>query len=263
MIKPAILIVGGGFMGGALAQQWLHEGWPVTVVEPSGARRGELTAIGLTCHATLVDAPRTAVVVLAIKPQQFAESQTALAEAMGGQTPPLLISMLAGTPLAALQKVSPRAMRVMPNLPAQIGEGMSVLCAPGLDRKDCVTSEQLFGAVGVTAWVESEAQLHAITAISGSGPAYLFAFMEGLEQAALAHGLRSELAKLLVIKTMRGAALMADGASQDVASLRAQVTSKGGTTQAALEALLGGNFAAVISAAVDAAVARSEALSEL
>lgn len=260
MKQHPIIIIGGGNMGGAIAKRW-HEAKAgcVHVVEHDAKRRKALSDLGITTHASLEHAPLAASYLLAIKPQQFTENSTEFKHIMSDREP-LLISIMAGVPLKALKKISPRAVRVMPNLPAIIGESMSVACAPGLDKTSEETVTKLFDAIGAIAWVEDEKQLHAVTAISGSGPAYVFAFMEALEQAATNAGLDPELAAHLVAQTLRGAALLAEQSPIDVATLRAQVTSKGGTTEAALHALNEGKLAELIGRAVKAADARSKSL---
>lgn len=259
-MNHSVLIIGGGNMGGAIARA-LHAApsFSVSIVETNEAARAGFAIAGIPAFATLAEAPKTDTYLLAIKPQQFTGYVGELKAALG-DTSPLLISIMAGIPLAALSAISPRAVRVMPNLPAIIHESMSVLCAPTLDTASRNYAETLFATIGKTAWVEAEEQLHAVTAISGSGPAYVFAFMEALEAAALAHNLPLELARNLVTQTVRGAALLADQASDSAATLRAQVTSKGGTTEAALAALSKGQFQGLITAAVDAAAIRSQEL---
>jgi len=260
MTQHPIIIIGGGNMGGAIASRWHSaQAGCVHVVEHDAARREILGALGITTHASLEHAPLAASYLLAIKPQQFTENIAEFKHVMSDREP-LLISIMASVPLSALQEISPRAVRVMPNLPAIIGESMSVACAPGLDSGARKTVTMLFDSIGAIAWVEQEEQLHAVTAISGSGPAYVFAFMEALQQAATEAGLSPELATQLVNQTLRGAALLAGQSPVDVGTLRAQVTSKGGTTEAALHTLVDGKFAALISRAVKAADARSKSL---
>ena len=259
-MNHSVLIIGGGNMGGAIARA-LHAApsFSVSIIETNDTARAGFAITGIPAFATLAEAPKADTYLLAIKPQQYAGYTSELKAALGNATP-LLISIMAGIPLAALNTISPRAVRVMPNLPATIHESMSVLCAPALDAASRSFAESLFATIGKTAWVEVEEQLHAVTAISGSGPAYVFAFMEALEAAALAHNLPPELARNLVTQTVRGAALLADQSSDSAATLRAQVTSKGGTTEAALAALSTGQFQALITAAADAAAARSREL---
>lgn len=261
-MKHPILILGGGNMGGALARCWQAARIaPVVVVEQDAARRAVLAAEGITCHAALEDAPRAcAALVLAIKPQQFVPMQQMLTQWVGKET--LLVSIMAGIPLADLQQVAAQAVRVMPNLPALIGESMSVAYASALQERQHAFVTLLFEAVGKIAWVEEEAQLHAVTAISGSGPGYVFAFMEALEAAAMHLGLAPELARMLVAQTLRGAALLADQSSDNTATLRRNVTSPGGTTQAALAVFSEKHLARLVEEATVAAARRSQELAE-
>ena len=259
MSKP-VLVIGGGAMGGALASRWHAAGMaPVAVVERDDARRAVLTAQGMMCYASLDAAVGPwSTVVLAIKPQQFSDMRDALRAVVGDA---LLVSIMAGIALASLRTVSARCARVMPNLPAMIGEGMTVGCA-ALGAADLTTVARLFDAVGRFAWLATEEEIHAATAISGSGPGYVFAFMEALEKAGVVQGLTPELARTLVTQTLRGAALLADGSVETVATLRTQVTSPNGVTQAALEAFGHGNFDGLMGEAAAAAVRRSRELAE-
>lgn len=260
MTQNSIILIGGGNMGGAMATRW-QATHTLHIVERDEVRRAALTAEGFTCHATLAEAPAAATYILAIKPQQFAGFTSELSTVFADDAP-LLISIMAGIPLAELQAVTPNAVRVMPNLAALIGESMSVLCAPGLDAPARANAEQLFAAIGAVAWVTEEEQLHAVTGISGSGPAYLFALMEALETAAVTQGLSPELARKLVTTTMRGSALLADASVDSAGELCRQVTSKGGTTEAALHVFAGGGLGRLVGDAVSAAVARSKQLAE-
>lgn len=257
MTQTRILIIGGGNMGGAIARA-LHAApnFSVAVVESDDDKRKHFAILGIPSFKILSEAPRADMLVLAIKPQQFSAFSTELAQTKT----PLLVSIMAGITLAQLQAVCPQAVRVMPNLPAAIGESMSVLCAPNLPAATRVVVSEVFASIGSVAWVEDEQALHAVTAISGSGPAYLFAFMDALQRAAIAHGLSPEMARELVTQTVKGAALLASQSSDDVVTLAAQVASKGGTTEAALRALALGNLNGLVLAAADAASARSQAL---
>jgi len=259
-MNHSILIIGGGNMGGAIAQA-LHAvpEFSVSVIESDAERRNAFSILGIPAFAALTQAPKADSYLLAIKPQQFANYASEMKTTIGNASP-LIISIMAGISLSALHAISPNAVRVMPNLPAIIRESMSVLCAPSLDAASRAIVEKIFATIGAVAWVEDENQLHAVTAISGSGPGYLFAFMEGLLAAATAQGLPPELAKTLVTQTLRGAALLADQSAESPATLRAQVTSKGGTTEAALAVLTQGNLHALITAATTAATNRSKEL---
>lgn len=259
-MNHSVLIIGGGNMGGAIAQA-LHAlpDFSVTVVESDDAKRKHFAVLGIPAYATLTQTSPADVVMLAIKPQQFASLAPTLSAQLSDHVP-LVLSIMAGISLDALRAISPRAVRAMPNLPATIHESMSVLCAPTLDAASRAIAESVFAAIGAAEWVEREELLHIVTAISGSGPAYVFALMEAMEEAALAQGLNAALAKKLVLQTVRGSALLADASEHSASELRAQVTSKGGTTEAALLTLTQGDFNQLIRHAIEAASARSKAL---
>jgi len=256
-----ILIIGGGHMGGSLATRWHVAGYgPVHVVEQSDTRRVELAALGMACYLTLAEAPKNpAMVVLAIKPQQFEAFAPALKAHIHSES--LLVSIMAGVSLTQLSDIAP-AVRIMPNLPATVGEGMSVGCAPNLPMVQRTMIADLFAVIGKFVWVDDEDAMHAVTAISGSGPAYVFALMEALERAAAKQGLSPELARLLVTQTVRGAALLADTSADDAATLRRNVTSPGGTTEAALEQFEKHAFLLLVEEAVKAATDRSRQLAQ-
>lgn len=259
-MNHSVLILGGGNMGGAIARA-LHAKpeFSVELVEPDAEKRAHFAVLGIPVYAAIADAPACDALMLAVKPQQFDALTPTIASALAGRTP-LALSIMAGISLGALRAISPRAVRAMPNLPATIHESMSVLCAPALDAESRAIAESVFAAIGAVAWVEDEEQLHAVTAISGSGPAYLFALMEAMEEAALAQGLNAALAKKLVLQTVRGSALLADGSEHSASELRAQVTSKGGTTEAALAHISAGQLQAIITSATKAAANRSREL---
>ena len=262
MNQHSIILIGGGNMGGAIALRWqAAQPGSVHVVESNPERRTALHEAGITTHAALEDAPLADAYLLAIKPQQFAENAAALKHRMS-EREPLLISIMAGVPLSELQAITPNAVRVMPNLPALIGESMSVLCAPALAANQRQQLTDLFAHIGAVAWVEDEAQLHAVTAISGSGPGYVFAFMEALQAASVAHGLSPELSRLLVAQTLRGSALLAAESEETFATLRAQVSSKGGTTEAALKSFAHHDLNGMVNQGVEAAAKRSAELAK-
>jgi pyrroline-5-carboxylate reductase len=255
-----ILILGGGNMGGAFATRWIAAGHPsaqLLVVEPSALRRATLNDLGLATFPALEDVTATPdILLLAIKPQSFAEVKSKIEKRWPDV---LVISIMAGVMLAEIPAA--RRARVMPNLPASLGFGISVCFASSLAPVDRKKVEDLFAACGEVVWIEDENQFHAVTAISGSGPAYLFSFTEALEGAARSLGLEASLAHHLVAQTLRGSVAMASATSAEAAVLRAQVTSKGGTTEAALE-VLHERLQLLLKQSVDAAAARSHALSK-
>jgi pyrroline-5-carboxylate reductase len=262
MSSNSILVIGGGNMGAALALRWV-EAFPDTsfvIAETDAGKRAFLRDEGLNAPDEL-DVPEEgfAIVVLAIKPQGFAELAPQLADIVGDAT---VVSIMAGVTLATLRAAGlTHVARVMPNTPAAIGEGMSAIFAPELDEDRMDEVLALFEATGRVVTLADEHALHAVTAISGSGPAYVFAFMEALEKSAVAMGLDSVTARTLVTQTLLGSALLADIAQTDPAELRRQVTSPGGTTEAALKVLTGEGFHKLIQMAAKAAQSRSEAMS--
>lgn len=258
MTQQIITILGGGHMGGAMAQRWHAAGISVTVVERNPARVAALRAAGLHVEDSLKNAPMQSALVIAIKPQQFPEMKDALKNFASTRC---VVSVMAGVTLAALAEISPRVVRVMPNLPAALGEGMSVCVAsPAVSDEERAAITRLMEAVGRVAWLADEGQMHAATALSGCGPGYLFAFMDALERAGAEQGLPPELTRMLVRQTMRGAALLANQSTESVAQLAKNVASPGGVTQAALDVFSARGLEALVADAVDAAVKKSEKL---
>lgn len=260
-----ILVFGGGTMGSALVKGWRAAGLKVSdiiIIEANAERLSEWKDAGYYAYNTLEaytgDAPRTMLV--AIKPQQFTENAASISKWMAGRDP-LVISIMAGLSLAHLRRVlnTERLARVMPNTPALVGQGMSVACAPHLIKDDIEIVSALFGCVGKVAWLKDEAHLHAATAISGCGPAYVFAMQEQLKEAALKLGLSDALADMLVRQTLFGAAHYANESLDTFEKLRADVTSPNGVTEAALKPLLDAHrgLPALLRATTLAADARS------
>lgn len=215
-------------------------------------------------ESNAVAAQRADVVVLAVKPQEMRRVVTELAPVFAS-TAPLLISVAAGIRASDIQRWSggiPVA-RCMPNRPALQGCGMTGLFAtPDVSARQRTLVVALMSAVGATLWVEHEAQMDAVTAISGSGPAYFFLLIEMLEKTGVALGLSPEMSHKLAVETAYGSGLMARETSESAATLRQQVTSKGGTTAAALEYLEAHDVHAIFAAAVTAAARRSNELAE-
>lgn len=199
------------------------------------------------------------LVVLAVKPQQAPDALAAVRDVSSNQQ--LLVSICAGLTTAALEDQTPaRVVRVMPNLPALIRRGVAAICGGSrVTAGDLEQVEQLFSATGVTVRV-SEQKMNEATALSGSGPGYVFAFIEALEAAGVGMGLAADTARMMAVETVRGAAEMAAQTGVDPAELRQQVSSKGGTTLAGLAAMEGGGFSAAVAAGMNAARDRSEEL---
>ena len=240
-----LVLVGAGKMGGAMAQGWLAAGFPassLTILEPNpspeiaslAASRG----IALNPHVT---APPE-MLALAVKPQSLDQVAPEIVPLVGERT--LLLSILAGKTIANLMARLPEAravVRAMPNLPASIGRGVtSAFANSEVSAEQRRWTESLLGAVGAFFWLQEEGAIDAVTAISGSGPAYVFAFTEALAAAAERLGLPAELSMSLARGTVEGAAdLMRRESATSPATLRRNVTSPGGTTAVALAVLQG------------------------
>jgi pyrroline-5-carboxylate reductase len=261
--------IGGGNMANALVGGLLRQGFAsadITVVEPLVENRDRLAgAFGIACLPT-ADASLLGceVLVLSVKPQQMREALAPLAGKLSGQ---LVISIAAGTRLDDISRWlggHRKLVRTMPNTPALIGAGITGLYAdPSVDAEGRRQAGQVLGAVGKTLWIGDEPMMDAVTAVSGSGPAYVFYFIESLRDAARELGFSEEQARALAIETVVGAAALASTSDEDVAVLRQRVTSKGGTTEAALKSLNADGFKSAILRAVLAADARGRELGDL
>ena len=258
----SVAIVGGGVMGEAILAGALERGvlatGDVTIVEILTARREELAArYGV---ATAVEAAALSganLVLLAVKPQEFARLSARLD---GGA---LLLSIMAGVRIETLAAhfAHDRIVRVMPNTPAAVGAGMSVWTATAaVDGPQRETVRGLLGAIGRELYVEDEVQLDMATALSGSGPAYVFLFIEALVEAGVAIGLTPAQAEAMTLQTLYGAARYARDSDRSPAELRERVTSPGGTTAAGLRELDRGGFREAVAACVRAACERSREL---
>ena len=257
-------------MGAALLKGWIASKLaPLVVIEPKPhpelRRLARAKRISLLTHLEDVDARRVAVCVVAIKPQVLKTEATRLAAFADAGA--LIVSIAAGTSTAAfVRALGPRAriIRAMPNLPGAIGKGISALYAGrGAKRADRARAEALLAALGDTVWVKEEAMIDTVTAVSGSGPAYVFLLVEALARAAEAEGLSPALAMRLARATIIGAGALLDADKRDASELRRAVTSPGGTTEAALGILMGEDaLAKLIGHAVAAARRRAGELSD-
>jgi pyrroline-5-carboxylate reductase len=264
----SLVLIGAGKMGGAMLNGWLKKGLPagsVTVVDPHVGSEAfsMLIEFGIR-HLKSIDELEASpdVVVLAIKPQQMGEALPALAARISPAT--LVISIAAGTTLDRL-KTSLSAgpvVRVMPNTPAQIGQGMAVAVAnPLVSEAQKRLVGELLNAVGRSAWVGDEAMIDVVTAVSGSGPAYVFNLVEAMTAAGVKAGLPHDLAMQISRQTVIGSGALMANSGLDVATLRKNVTSPGGTTAAALAVLMAeGGLEALMTEAVAAAAKRSREL---
>jgi len=265
MTNPRITFIGGGNMATSLVGGLIADHYPaarITVADPDAGRCEWLAEhfgvhSGPDNHAAVEAAD---VVVLAVKPQVMREVLEDLAPALTARKP-LVVSIAAGVREDAISRwlgYTGPVVRCMPNTPALLQSGVSALYPNAhVDSDQHDIAESILRAVGTVIWIDDESLMNTVTAISGSGPAYFFRFMEALEEAAVVRGLEREKARLLVIETALGAARMALESDDDPGTLRANVTSKGGTTAAALEALEDGGLAALIDRAVGAAHDRS------
>ena len=256
-------------MGGALLAGWLREGLDpasVHVQDPTPAPEAAALmashGIRVRHHAKLPTAP--AVIVLAVKPQIIDDVLPILASAIGPST--VLLSIAAGRTLANLASHLPPGtaiVRAMPNTPAAIRQGMTVACASAeVTRDQALRCNMLLEAVGDVIWMDDESLIDAVTAVSGSGPAYVFLLAECLAEAGVEAGLDPELAARLARATVSGAGELLRRSDLSAAELRQNVTSPKGTTAAALEVLMGKDgFADLLKRAVAAAAKRSHELS--
>jgi pyrroline-5-carboxylate reductase len=268
---PGVAIIGGGQMARALVGGWCARGTApgsIAVADPAQSQRAWLAAAvpGLRLEADNEAAARHADVwLLAVKPQLLGGVVRSLAP-LAQERLPLVISIAAGIRAADIVRwlgPGPSVVRAMPNRPALVGAGVSALYAPaGVDERARRTATALLQAVGSVVWVAREDDLDAVTAVSGSGPAYFFLLMELLEAAAIGEGLPPAVARRLAIDTAAGAARLASASGDDPATLRAQVTSKGGTTAAALAVLESADLRAIVARAVAAAARRSRELAD-
>jgi pyrroline-5-carboxylate reductase len=261
-------LIGGGAMGEAIVSAVLKAG----VAEPAQIKAYDVVAdrvsyLGKTYGVVMAESPDQAVegvgyAVLAVKPQDFAKAAQVIEGKLKDVT---VISIMAGVTLKQLTKElhSDRVVRSMPNTPAQIGEGMTVWTATrDVDEDAQEGVRQILGAMGLEAYVPDEKYLDMATGLSGSGPAYVFLFIEALTDAGVHIGLGRDLAAKMALQTVLGSAKYAAQTGRHPAELRNQVTSPGGTTAEALRAFEKGAFRADVLAAVVAAYEKSKALGE-
>lgn len=232
--------------------------------DPDATQRSQLAASGITTtDSNTAAAAEADVIVLAVKPQVLGAALKSLDKL---STEQLLVSIAAGVPLASLASWSSAAqpiVRCMPNTPALVGAGITALYANGnVTAQQCSLAEKILGAVGKTLWVAKEAMLDAVTALSGSGPAYYFYLMEAMVEAGIELGLDRAMATLLTVETAYGASSMARDGKIPPAQLRQNVTSPGGTTAAALSILDAAETRSTIKKALLGAAKRSSELAK-
>ena len=262
--RRGLVLLGCGKMGSALLQGWLAEGVPeaaIWVIDPQPS--DWLKSLqGVHLNAELP--PDPAVVVVAVKPQMMDEALPSLRGFGEGRT--IFLSIAAGTPISTFESVLGAAtpvIRAMPNTPAAVGRGITALVGNArVDEAAMTLAEGLLSAVGQTVRLADESQMDAVTAVSGSGPAYVFLLIESLAAAGEAEGLAPDLALRLARATVAGAGALAEASEESPAQLRINVTSPGGTTAAALEVLMDkeAGLPGLMRRAVRAAAARSREL---
>ncbi len=258
-----LVLLGCGKMGSAMLAGWLGQGLPaaaVWVIDPNPS--AWLQGTGVHLNTDLPASP--AVVLVAVKPQMMGDALPTLAALGNGDT--LFVSVAAGTPIAAFEAALGAAtpiIRAMPNTPAAVGRGITAIIGNAQTRPAQLDlAETLLKAVGQVVRLDDERQMDAVTAVSGSGPAYVFHLIETLAAAGEAEGLAPDLAMTLARATVAGAGALAETAEESPSQLRVNVTSPGGTTQAALEVLMNetDGFPALLARAVRAAAERSREL---
>lgn len=266
-IGGPLVLVGAGKMGGALLKSWLGLGLDpkkLAVIEPQPATEMKaLAARGFRLHASAAKVGEAGAIVIAIKPQVAADVVPTLARLVRPST--IVVSIMAGKTLGFLERALPKAaiVRAMPNTPAAIGRGITV----AVPNKRVTAAQrnlahQLLAATGAVEWVDDESLMDAVTAVSGSGPAYVFLLAESLTRAGIAAGLPAKLAAKLARETVAGSGELLHRSSLDPATLRQNVTSPGGTTAAALEVLMAAadGFDPLLAKAIAAAAKRSREL---
>jgi pyrroline-5-carboxylate reductase len=267
--ESSVAFIGGGNMARSLIGGLIARGTPageIHVSEPVDVLRDALAAdFGVNTGADNAAAAGAAGLwVLAVKPQVMRAVCEALAP-LAQANRPLVVSIAAGITAAQLQRWlggEVAVVRTMPNTPALLGAGVTGLFASGeVDAAGRDRAAALLSSAGTTVWIDDEAQMDAVTATSGSGPAYIFLLAEAMEEAAIAQGLPPEAARTLVLQTILGAARMLTESGEPPAELRRRVTSPGGTTQAAVETFETGGFRALFAQAIANATERGRQLS--
>lgn len=265
-----IAFIGGGNMARSLIGGLLRSGADpsgIAVAEPQGDARDALAReFGVRTYADNEQAVDDAdSVVLAVKPQIMPKVCAGIGEAVG-KTQPLVVSIAAGIRIEQIEHwlgSEPAMVRCMPNTPALIGAGATGLCANArTSTAQRELAQHILGAAGITVWIDDEAQMDTVTAISGSAPAYFFLLVEALQQAAVAQGLPADAARRLTTQTCLGAGRMLTELGEAADVLRQRVTSPGGTTQAALESFAADDFRAIVARAVAASSRRGAELAD-
>lgn len=265
-INGHIVLAGAGKMGGAMLTGWIAGGLDperAVVIDPYVSDEIKaLAAKGVRLNPDVKDIGAVAALVLAVKPQMFAEVGPTLRMIAESS---LVVSIMAGTTIAGIARTcGGKVVRAMPNTPAAIGRGITVaVAASDVSQEQRDLTDALLRATGSVEWVEDESLIDAVTAVSGSGPAYVFLLAEEMARAGIAAGLPPELAMKLARETVSGSGELLHQSDLDAATLRKNVTSPGGTTAAALSVLMADDgFGPLLTRAIAAATARSKELAK-
>jgi len=270
MNNTTLAFIGGGNMASSLVGGLIADGWDPASIRVADTSAQQLERLSQRFPVTTTTDNRAAiaqadVIVLAVKPQSMQAVAQQLADDINQQQA-LVISIAAGIRASTLRTwlgADTAIVRTMPNTPAMVQSGATALFAnPAVNEEQRSIAESILRAVGVAIWVDDEALMDAVTALSGSGPAYFFLFMEALQKAGCELGLPARTAHLLTLQTAFGAAKMALESTEDAATLRRRVTSPGGTTERAISVLQDGGFEALVSEALQSAAARSRELAD-
>ena len=269
--QPVIAFIGAGNMAGCIINGLIKRKYPAENIIATRRSQQAVTALhnqyGIETTTDNEDAVRKAgVVIIGVKPKDMEAVLTSIQSSFTKHRP-LLISIAAGTTLEQLDNYSGRqslpVIRSMPNTPSSVMAGATSLYAnKQATEADKALTESIFSSVGITEWLSKEEDIHAYTALAGSGPAYLFLFMEALSDAAERLGVDKEIAIRLTMQTVYGAALLADTGKQSPEALRRQVTSPGGVTAAALSTFEKLALKDMVLSALESAVARSKEMAE-
>jgi pyrroline-5-carboxylate reductase len=262
---PSILLVGCGRMGSAMLAGWRERGLaPSFAVDPApdAARNAGPDLTVVPSFTAIPDSFAPQAIILAVKPQNAAETLPAYAKYTGGA---VFLSIMAGRTIggiSALLGPDAKIVRAMPNTPAAVRQGVTVACpGAGVSAAQRDLCDTLLQAIGKVAWVEDEGLMDPVTAVSGSGPAYVFLLAELMEQEAIRQGIPADLARLLARQTVAGSGALLAASPEESAALRVAVTSPGGTTKAALDVMMAAeNWPATMQKAIQAATDRSREL---
>ena len=271
MIDNKIAFIGGGNMARAIAGGLLRGGMHATNIFISEPKEEQCEKLRKEFYGTYVSTDNKAVsnaaeiILFAVKPQILKSVCHELRETIQ-KTKPLIISIAAGPSIKDIDQWlggNMAIVRVMPNQPAMIDQGVSAMFANSLtQRENCLLAEKIMSAVGKALWLEKESQMDAVTAISGTGPAYFYLLIDVMIEAAIKNGMNPEIARILAVETARGASALSASSSETMTSMIERVRSPGGTTMAALEYLDSKEARKIFSKAIDVARERAKELAE-